>query len=113
MKCYNYGKLGYFAHECTKPKKVYPNLNSLFSYACTHELIFHSLLGIQRINHITGDQMGFKDYKRILIGRHYVTLGNESRVDVLGVGTYQLKRGIHYFFMMCYIHLVSIIIYFQ
>ena len=86
MKCYNYSKLGYFAHECIEPKKVYPNLNSLFSYACTHVLIFHSLLGwmidSKTINHITEDQLGFKDYKRIPIGRHCVTLGNESRVDV-------------------------------
>ena len=40
------------------------------------------MIDSKTINHITGDQLGFKDYKRIPIGRHCVTLGNESRVDV-------------------------------
>ena len=71
------------------------------------------MIDSKTINRVTRDQVGFKDYKMIPIGRHYVTLGNESREDVLGVGIYQLKWGIHYFVMMCYIHLVSIIIYFQ
>lgn len=92
MKYYNYGKSGYFAHEYTKPKKIYPNPNSCFLYVCTHVSIAHSLLGWivdSRVGKdVVEDQVGFVDYRRIPTTRQNITLGNRTREDVLGIGTY-------------------------
>ena len=66
-----------------------------FSYVCTHVLAAHSLLGwivdLGAAKHVARDRVGFIDCRRALVGKHYVVVGNGSREDVLGVGTYLLK----------------------
>lgn len=92
MKHYNCGKLGHFAHEYTKPKKINPNLNSCFLYVYTHVSIDHSLLGwivdSRVAKDLVKDQVGFVDYRRIPTIGQNITPRNRTREDVLGVGTY-------------------------
>ena len=76
MKCYNHGMLGHFTCECTKPKKVYPNPNFLFSYVCTHVLVAHFLLewtiDSQATKIVVRNQVRFVDYIKIPTRRQYI-----------------------------------------
>uniref|UniRef100_A0A2N9FJ35 Integrase catalytic domain-containing protein n=1 Tax=Fagus sylvatica TaxID=28930 RepID=A0A2N9FJ35_FAGSY len=46
-------------------------------------------------DHIARDRVGFVEYRRVPTGSRWMRMGNESRVEVLGIGTYtlQLRRG--------------------
>ena len=76
-------------------QRKYTQILTLFSYVYTHVLVAHSLprwiVTLGAAKHVTKDIVGFVDYIRVLVGRHYVILGNISMENVLGVWTYQLK----------------------
>ena len=38
---FNYGKEGHFAHDCSQPKKVLPNLSSYFIFVTSHVMVAH------------------------------------------------------------------------
>ena len=37
--CFNCDKKGYFAHDCTEPKKVLSNLSSRFIFVTSHVIV--------------------------------------------------------------------------
>ncbi|KAL0440288.1 UNVERIFIED_CONTAM: hypothetical protein Slati_2511800 [Sesamum latifolium] len=75
----NCQKMGHFARECTKPKKVRPNTSSPNSFLCSHAFVVDSLLG------------WIVDYHRVSACNHYIAMGKDAQEEVLGIGTYQLK----------------------
>uniref|UniRef100_A0A2N9GHN6 Uncharacterized protein n=1 Tax=Fagus sylvatica TaxID=28930 RepID=A0A2N9GHN6_FAGSY len=44
-------------------------------------------------DHIAQDRVGFVEYRRVPAGSRWMRMGNESRVEVLGIGTYKLQLG--------------------
>ena len=64
--CFNCGKEGHFAYDCTKPKKVLSNLNSHFIFIISHVMV--ALLSSDwivdsgAIEHAVRDRVGFVEY---------------------------------------------------
>uniref|UniRef100_A0A2N9HS45 Integrase catalytic domain-containing protein n=1 Tax=Fagus sylvatica TaxID=28930 RepID=A0A2N9HS45_FAGSY len=42
-------------------------------------------------DHVARDRVGFVEYCRVPAGNRWMRMGNESRVEVLGIGTYKLQ----------------------
>jgi hypothetical protein len=43
------------------------------------------------IDHVARDRVGFVEYRQVPVGSRWMCIGNESRVEVLGIGTYKLQ----------------------
>nr|CAD1816959.1 unnamed protein product [Ananas comosus var. bracteatus] len=86
--------MGHFARDCTEPKKVNPNPDSLI-YVCLHVFVAHTLsdwiVDTGATKHVTRDRAGYVDYRRVSAGSHYVMMGNDTEEEVLGIGAYQLR----------------------
>ena len=42
-------------------------------------------------DHVARDRVGFVEYRRVPTGNKWMRMGNKSRVEVLGIGTYKLQ----------------------
>ena len=62
--------------------------------ASSQVLIAYSILDwiidTEAIDHVARDRVGFIEYRQVPVGSRWMRMGNESRVEVLRIGTYKL-----------------------
>ncbi|GAV57760.1 UBN2_2 domain-containing protein, partial [Cephalotus follicularis] len=60
VKCYNFQKMGHFAHECTEPKQVSISTSSSIICVCSHVIVVHTfpmwIVDSGAIRHVTKDR---------------------------------------------------------
>ena len=94
INCFNYGKLGHFARDCTKPKVIYDQIHfhNAFVSSClmlTETVPYWTVDSTAR-DHIVRDRNAYVDLCRIPKESRRIYMRNNTSMDVLGIGTCKL-----------------------
>jgi len=92
VKCYNYGKKEHYARDYPEPSKVPFPTKIPYVTVCSHAFVANSvpqwIVDTGATKHMVQNKAGFMEFHRYLVGSRTIVLGNDSKEDVLGVGTY-------------------------
>ena len=94
MICFNCGKFGDFARDCTEPNVIYDQIHfhDAFVSSCLilNETVPYWIVDSAAIDHIARDRNAYVDFHRIPKASRCIYMGNNTSVDVLGIGTCKL-----------------------
>ena len=94
MNCFNFGKHGHFACDCTEPKVIYDQIHFhnafVSSFLMLIETILYWTIDSVATDHIAQDRNAYVDFCRILKRIRSIYMGNNTSADVLGIGTFKL-----------------------
>ena len=87
MNCFNCGKLGHFAHNCTESMVLYDQTHYSNAYVSSFlmlaETVQYWIVDLTTTDHIARDRNSFMDYRRIGKGSRAIYMGNNTSADVL------------------------------
>ena len=94
MNCFNYGKPGYFAHDCIEPKVIYDQIHFHNAFVNSRLMLIETVpfwtVDSATTNHIAQDRNAYVDFRQIQKGSKSIYMGNNTSVDMLGIGTCKL-----------------------
>ena len=93
VKCFNCNKYGHFARSCTEQKVTcFGNTSELCVSSCVFLTESNPLWIVDSgaTYHIAKDRGAFVEYRRIPHGTKWIYVGNNTRVEVKGIGTCKL-----------------------
>ena len=91
MNFFNYGKPGHFDRDCIEPKIIYDQIHFHNAFVSSYLMLIETVpywnVDSTAIDHIARDRNAYVDLCRILKESRSIYMGNNTSVDVLGIGT--------------------------
>ena len=93
--CFNYGKHGHFARDCTEPKVLFAQTRPSNLYVSSRLMLAETVpfwtVDSAATDHVVRDRTTYVEFRRIPKGSRSIYMGNNASTDVLRIGTYKLE----------------------
>jgi hypothetical protein len=94
MNCFNCGKPGHFACNCTEPKVMFNQNHPFNLYVSSCLMLDESVpfwtIDLGATDHIARDRTTFVEFRRIPKGSRYIYMRNNASAAMLGISTCKL-----------------------